>query len=144
MVMNCRSPIASKSVSPAVPFLLAPNGLTDFVAIGARQFITIERSFTAGAGVSIRLFHADARGSTDISGLTSVAGQSIQAVRKSLLLDLGTLRNDDDSALVLDNIEGITFGPERNGRRTLILVSDNNFSVTQFTQFVAFELAPAP
>jgi hypothetical protein len=131
------------AVAPAVPFLPATNGLTDFVAIGERRFITIERSFTTGAGVTIRLYLADARGATDLSGRTSIAGQDIQAVRKSLLLDLSTLRNDDDSPLVLDNIEGITFGPARNGRKTLILVSDNNFSVTQFTQFIAFELAPA-
>jgi hypothetical protein len=33
----------------------------------------------------------------------------------------------------------MTFGPELpDGRRTLVLVSDDNFSETQVTQFLAF------
>lgn len=47
------------------------------------------------------------------------------------------MTNDDGSALVLDNIEGITFGPDIGRRSTLLLVADNNFAATEFTQFVA-------
>ena len=51
------------------------------------------------------------------------------------LLDLASL------GLTLDNIEGVTFGPTLdNGDGSLILVSDNNFSTTQFTQFLAFRI----
>jgi 3-phytase len=33
----------------------------------------------------------------------------------------------------------MTFGPRlRDGRRALLLVSDNNFAATQFTQFLLF------
>ncbi|MGH8636446.1 MAG: PEP-CTERM sorting domain-containing protein, partial [Burkholderiales bacterium] len=32
---------------------------------------------------------------------------------------------------------GITFGPVLDGRPSIILVSDNNFSPAQFTQFIA-------
>lgn len=67
------------------------------------------------------------------------------AVSKTLLLDLSDLRNDDGSVLALDNIEGITWGPEVDGKPTLILVSDNNFSPAQFTQFVALSVStPIP
>jgi glycerophosphoryl diester phosphodiesterase len=56
-----------------------------------------------------------------------------------LVLDLTTLD------IPIDNIEGITFGSTlRNGKRSLILVSDNNFLVTQFTQFLAFEVQSVP
>ena len=68
----------------------------------------------------------------------------MQTVTKTQLLDLSDLRNDDNSALALDNIEGITFGPMVGGRATLILVSDNDFSATQFTQFVALTVNPVP
>jgi hypothetical protein len=41
--------------------------------------------------------------------------------------------------VTLDNFEGMTFGPDlRDGRRSLVLVSDNNFSPAAFTQFLAF------
>ena len=53
---------------PASIIGFATNGLTDFVAVGDRQFITIERAFTLDAliprdqltGYSIRLYYADA------------------------------------------------------------------------------------
>ena len=31
-----------------------------------------------------------------------------------------------------------------DGKQTLVLVSDNNFSGTQFTQFVALQISPVP
>ncbi len=144
------SPVAL-APNPAGAF--ATNGLTDLLAIGDRQFIGIERSFATGAqtpgtpvtGNTIRLFYIDARHATDISGRESIAGDgSVVAASKELLLDLSDLRNDDGSALALDNIEGLTLGPVVNGKQTLVLVSDNNFSGTQFTQFVALQISQVP
>jgi 3-phytase len=44
-----------------------------------------------------------------------------------------------DLGIPLDNIEGMVLGPELpDGRQSLILVSDNNFAATQFTQFLLF------
>jgi hypothetical protein len=61
-------------------------------------------------------------------------------VKRTLLLDLSSLRNDDGSVLALDNVEGITLGPLVDGKRTLILASDNNFNPAQFTQFIALQI----
>jgi hypothetical protein len=70
---------------------------------------------------------------------------SVIAASKTELVNLSSLKNDDGSFLATDNIEGLSWGPLHNGKRTLILVSDNNFSPTQFTQFVALELTgPIP
>lgn len=144
------SPVA---IAPNPAGQFATNGLTDLLAIGDRQFIGIERSFATGAqtpgtpvtGNTIRLFYIDARHATDISGRNSIAGDdSVVAASKELLLDLSDLRNDDGSALALDNIEGLTLGPVVEGKQTLVLVSDNNFSGTQFTQFVALQISAVP
>ncbi|NGY80198.1 esterase-like activity of phytase family protein (plasmid) [Bacillus megaterium] len=44
---------------------------------------------------------------------------------------------------VLDNIEGISWGPKLpNGHDSLVLVSDDNFNRNQVTQFLAFEVLP--
>jgi hypothetical protein len=44
----------------------------------------------------------------------------------------------DDLGVPIGNIEGMTFGPNLpDGRRTRVIVSDNNFSAGQFTQFIA-------
>ncbi len=149
--------VAPVVLPPAVAGQFATNGLTDFLALNDHQFITIERSFAIGAatpgvspqgaatGNSIRLFLADTTGATDVSGVDSLTTFDFVPVSKTLLLDLSTLRNDDGSTLALDNIEGITFGPQLGGLPTVILVSDNNFGGTQFTQFIALSVtSPIP
>jgi hypothetical protein len=137
--------------APALLGPFATNGLTDFITVGDRQFITIERSFTPDAvipgkatGCTVRLYYADARGATNIAGTESIANRGIVPVRKILLLDLSNLKNTDGSALKVGNIEGITFGPDFHEKRTLILVADNNFSIHQLMQFIALELNTGP
>src|SRR4029078_6925832 len=52
---------------------------------------------------------------------------------KQLVLDL------DELGIPLDNVEGMTFGPRPpDGRRSVVLVSDDNFAASQFTQFLVF------
>lgn len=149
--------VAPVVLPPAASGQFATNGLTDFLALNDHQFITIERSFAVGAatpgvspqgaatGNSIRLFLADTTGASDVSGVDSLATLNFVPVSKTLLLDLSTLKNSDDSTLALDNIEGITFGPLLDDLPTLILVSDNNFGGTQFTQFIALSVtSPIP
>ena len=42
--------------------------------------------------------------------------------------------------LTLDNLEGMTFGPRLpNGHQALLLVSDNNFTPGQVSQFLLLE-----
>lgn len=56
-------------------------------------------------------------------------------LRKEPALDFNEL------GVTLDNVESMAFGPDLpDGPRTLVLVSDNNFSETQETQFLAFTL----
>lgn len=51
----------------------------------------------------------------------------------------------DDLGIPIDNIEGMTFGPSMpDGRQTLVIVSDNNFSPGQFTQFIVLALDIIP
>jgi hypothetical protein len=150
-------PVSPVALPPNPAGGFATNGLVELLALGDRQFIAVERSFSAGAatpgvgpnglptGNTIRLYLVDARQATDVSALDSIAGQPVVAAQKTLLLDLSTLKHDDGSALATDNIEGIAWGPEWNGKPTLILVSDNNFSGAQFTQFIALAVtAPIP
>lgn len=135
---------------PAHPGDFATNGVPDMLALSAHEFIVIERAFAVGAvtpGVAahtrqptsntIKLYRIDTRGATDVAGWASIKGREVVPVKRTMLLDLSSLRNDDGSVLALDNIEGITFGPVVDGKRTLILISDNNFNPAQFTQFIA-------
>jgi len=116
----------------------ADRGLVEMLSLGQGRFIAVERSFATGVGFDIRVYLTEIGGATNVAGLSSVAGTEITAMAKTLLLDMNSVRNADGSALLLDNIEGVTLGPVVNGKQTLIFVSDNNFNNTELTQFVAF------
>jgi len=108
------------------------NGLVELLSLGDGKLIAVERSFSVGVGNAIRLYLVDVAGATDISGQPTLQ-PGYTPVQKSLLLDL------DDLGITLDNVEAIAFGPYLpDGRRSIVLASDNNFNATQFTQFLAF------
>jgi 3-phytase len=128
-------PIAEPPV-PAGNF--AVNGLVEVLSLNNQYLLSMERSFSVGApdtGNTIKLYLVKVAGADNISGLDSVAAKlaKIRPVKKTLLLDL------DELGIPLDNVEGMAFGPDLpDGRRSLLLVSDNNFSPAQFTQFLLF------
>lgn len=98
------------------------NGLSDLVALDDATFLVIERGY--GTHTAVRIYRAGV-----------IAGSS--ELSKTLLADLTTT----PGLSPLDNIEGITLGPRLvDGRQSVILVSDDNFSPTQTTQFVLFAM----
>lgn len=121
---------------PPLPLLYRTNGLVELLS-GHGMLLAVERAYIQGTGNSIRIYRIGLAGATDVSGITSLSEVSYQPLAKTLLLDLGTLN------IALDNIEGMSWGPPSPaGRPTLILVSDDNFSSSQATRFLAFELTP--
>jgi len=128
-------PIAEPPV-PATQF--AVNGLVELLPLNNQFMLSMERSFSVGApdtGNTIKLYEVAIPGADDVNGFDSLATllAGIEPVEKRLLLNLDAL------GIPLDNVEGITFGPDLpDGRRSLILVSDNNFSPAAFTQFLLF------
>jgi 3-phytase len=126
----------AKPPSPATNF--AVNGLVELLPLNNEFLLAMERSFSVGVpgtGNEIKLYRVALPGADDVDGLESLAASlgSIRPAQKTLLLDLGTL------GIPLDNVEGMTFGPDLpDGRPSLIMVSDNNFAASQFTQFLLF------
>lgn len=124
------------------------NGVSEVLALDEDRLLVIERSGVEGADgkwtMYIRLYEADAAGATDVSGTAALAGATYRPMRKRLILDLSKMPELGSAALpFIDNIEGVSFGPKlRDGHRSLVLVSDNNFNPAQVTQFLAFEMLP--
>jgi hypothetical protein len=131
-------PIAEPPV-PATQF--AVNGLVELLPLNNQFLLAMERSFSVGApgtGNTIKLYGVALPGADDVNGFDSLALllAGLQPVEKTLLLDLKAL------GIPLDNVEGMTFGPDLpDGRRSLVLVSDNNFSPAAFTQFLLFAVS---
>jgi hypothetical protein len=116
-------------------------GLVELLAIDESRWLALERSFSTGSGFSIRLFEASIEGATDIRGVNALADRpGVVPVSKRLLLDLGTI-----GPLLPTNLEGMCFGPDLpDGRRSLILVGDNNRLALLPSQFVAFGMTLTP
>lgn len=123
---------------PPISGAFAVNGLVELLSLGGTEYLALERSFTVGApgtGYSIKLYGVDVAGASNVLNLSSLASASYVPVNKTLLFDLGTL------GIPLDNIEGLAFGETlANGRRSLLLVADDNFSAAQTQQFLAFSV----
>jgi 3-phytase len=128
---------------PAEPLFATPpagstdtNGVSDLVALGHDRFLVLERASVFSANNwKARIFLVDLNGATDVLGRDSLADGPVRPVRKTLVADL----SDVAGLSRVDNVEGITLGPRLpDGRRTVVLVSDDNFSSTQVTQFIAF------
>jgi len=120
----------------------ADNGLVELVAINnTGTLLALERSFAEGVGNNIRLYQVNLQGATDVSGVDGLLNEAgeitdIDAIaRKKLLLDFS------DLGITLDNSEAVSFGEKLpDGRQTIIVASDNNFSENQSTQFLAFAI----
>jgi len=113
-----------------------------FFYLGEDKLLVVERAYLlkddsvsgnrkVDANV-VRLFLTDCSMATNVLNYKEL--QQYVTCGKTLLADLSDFLGD-----AVDNIEGITIGPTvSRGDRLLVLVSDNNFSRSQKTQFLFF------
>jgi DNA-binding beta-propeller fold protein YncE len=122
----------------------ANNGLVELLAIDNNgTLLALERAFSNGVGNTVKLYEIQTQNATNVSSLDDIFSEVDNAivgvdafVTKKLLVDFQA-----DLGIVPDNLEGLALGPVLpDGRQSLIVVSDNNFSTTQTTQFIALAL----
>lgn len=117
----------------------ADNGVAAMLALDNERLLVLERAFANGYGNTIRVFEVSLKGATSVLGRESIKDDTTAPLTKTLVftLDEGTFGLD------MDNIESISFGPDINGQKTLVLASDNNFNPRgQVTQFIVLGWKP--
>ncbi len=131
-------------IGPAPPDRLADNGVSEILAIDAGHFLVIERSGVQQDDKEFRfrprLYCASARHATAVGGLASLRDALVKPMAKRLVFDFTAIATPR-----IDNVEGVTWGPSlANGHRSLLFVTDNDFSTKRPpTQLIAFD-AGAP
>ncbi|KKC05519.1 esterase-like activity of phytase family protein [Mycobacterium nebraskense] len=111
------------------------NGVSDLVALSDTAFLVIERS--AALPPTVRVYRAEIGAATDVLAMPSMRDAAVTPMSKTLAVDLSAT----PGLSPLDNVEGITLGPKLpDGRQSVVLVSDNNFSPSQVTQFLLFAM----
>lgn len=121
--------------NPAGSFMV--NGVPDILSLGNNQLLVMERSFSTGRlACTVKIFLVDVKQATDISEINSLKKEPpTSPLQKKLLLNMDAL------GIYTDNIEGMCFGPRLpNGKRTLWMIADNNFSPLERTQVFLFEV----
>jgi hypothetical protein len=117
------------------------NGITEILAVTDTTMLVLERGTVQAADETysndVRLYEVDLTGATDISGIDALVGADYTPLSKRLIEEF------DGSDFTVDNLETLAFGPLlESGNPSLVLGSDNNFSDTQVTQFLVFEVLP--
>lgn len=121
--------------APTLPGKTAENGISEILMLDADRMLVLERAFSFGVGTSMRLYEIDTRQASDTLASERLRSGDFRAPAKRLVADFAQL-----GLSRLDNTEGMCWGPRLpGGRRSLVVVSDDNFSNRQVTQFAAFE-----
>jgi hypothetical protein len=126
--------------APNPPDQVADNGVS--AMIGARgvlpqyDFLVMERAFVPGTGNDVNIYGVRVTGADDVSSMASVQTFAGRTVEKTLLVNMASV------GVTADNLEALAIGPSLpDGRASLLVVADDNFSATQINQFLLFEIA---
>lgn len=123
--------------APNPPGSFMVNGIPDILYAGNNKLLVMERSFSTGRiPCTIKIYQVDLKEAEDIRHINSLKNNPPnKPLQKKLLLNL------DELGIYTDNVEGMCFGPTLpNGKRTLWMIADNNFSKAEQTQIFLFEL----
>lgn len=122
------------------------NGVTAILEYEKNHFFIIERTYQSGYdayGNIVRIFEAEiTMETTNILSVSALKESKFTPLKKRLLINFEDVK-DKLTKGIIDNIEGITFGPIlENGNSSLLLVSDDNFQVygKQLNQFILLEI----
>ena len=125
---------------PLIPGSYADNGVSEILMLDADRMLVLERAYATGAGNSLRLYEIDTRAASDVLAIDALAPGNHRPAAKTLVADFAAL-----GLSRLDNTEGMCWGPPLpDGKRMLVVVSDDNFNPLQITQFADFEYADRP
>lgn len=132
--------------APVAPATHADNGVVEILMLDADRMLVLERAFMAGwaphNGNSLRLYLLDTRQGSDTLATPVLQAGGYRAVEKTLIADFSAFTGPGAGPRLerLDNTEGMAWGPVLpNGNRSLVFISDDNFSSRQISQWLAFE-----
>lgn len=135
---------------PGAASPLGDNGVSEVLALGGDDLLILERAFVRdedneelGRNV-VRLFRVRVDPAADVTGRWSLMDEPPPVVlEKRLVFDLDSVVDRLPQALRhLDNFEALSFGPRlADGRRTLLMISDDNRGDRQVSALVVLAIA---
>ena len=127
----------ARPFGPLMPQGSVESGISEILMPDPDHLWVLERAWHMTTGVSARLYEIDLTHAANTLAIDTLNARRVRAAPKRLILDLR------QSGLPhIDNFEAMAWGPTLpNGRRSLVVCTDDNFNPLQVTQFAAFEVA---
>lgn len=124
----------------AAPARRGDNGISEILAVDDHRLLVLERSGVEDAQgrftFHCRLYLVDVAGAQDVAGRASLADPAPRVLTKRLLV------NFDRVAGGAVNLEAMAWGPSVAGRRTLVLMADDNFTADQAQRVLVYLFRP--
>ncbi|WP_374075374.1 esterase-like activity of phytase family protein [Bdellovibrio bacteriovorus] len=119
------------------------RGVSEILAISETKLIVLERGvrlFSKNVWAqTVALYLVDLSKGTDVTALTKLSDGKFTGVEKVKLIDFETDLTKERGTKVIQNFEALTFGPKlADGRRSLLVMGDNNFSKKEITELIVF------
>ena len=119
------------------------TSVPDVLALDSRRVLVLERQLVTNViprTRRIRIYEVDfdQANATEVASRKSLSSGRIVPLKKTLRFDSDTVGYS-----MLDNIEGLCLGPALGKDLSIVLVSDDNFSKTQRTQFLLLRMKAA-
>ncbi len=125
------------------------NKLNEILTLDAQRFLVIERDGKAGSEAEYKkIICIDLESASEVHDLPELQDESLPSdlrpVKKETFIDLLDPRFGLSGDAMPEKIEGLTFGPTlSDGRRTLLIASDNDFKSSQPTVIYCFAIGQA-
>jgi len=116
------------------------RGISEILFVGDGRFVTLERGVRltkTGIAYTGGLYFVETDGVKDVSNVQSLADGKNPAVKKTKLVDFEELLKNQKT----ENYEALAWGPSLpDGRKSLLVLSDNNFSSKEKTTLLVFSV----
>lgn len=122
----------------AAPARRGDNGISEILAVDDRRLLVLERSGVEDAqgrfAFHCRLYLVDITGAENVADRASLAGPAPRVLAKRLMVNFDRVLGG------AVNLEAMAWGENIAGRRTLVLMADDNFSADQVQRVLVFTL----
>ncbi len=118
------------------------RGVSEILALSETKMLVLERGVRIvgkGWAQTVAIYLADLSKATNTLEIDKLQGAKYQVAEKVKLIDFETDLNKERPGKTIQNFEGLAWGPTLpDGRRSLLVIVDNNFSKYELTEFVVF------
>ncbi|MFM6927707.1 MAG: esterase-like activity of phytase family protein [Bdellovibrio sp.] len=120
------------------------RGVSEILALSETKMLVMERGVRIngkGWSSTVSLYLADLSKATNTLAIDKVVGQKVTFADKTKLIDFETDLVKERGQKMVDNFEGLSWGPLLpDGRRSLLVMVDNNFKKNETTELVVFSV----